>query len=83
MNSLTSIRQHWRIEVMHHQRDVILAEDGLRTGSQAVSRLMSSLRSMVINLLGRKKPQNRIAQLEEFADKFQTLLQFMSHELVL
>lgn len=78
-----ALRQHWRIEVMHHRRDITLAEDELRTGSQAISRLMSSLRSLVINLLRRLKPKNMVAQLEEFADKFQTLTQFMTQELVL
>ncbi|QHW01062.1 ISAs1 family transposase [Spirosoma endbachense] len=78
-----ALRHHWRIEVMHHRRDVTLAEDRLRTESQAVSRLMSSLRTMVINLLGRKKPKNMVAQLEDFADKFLTLIQFMNQELVL
>jgi hypothetical protein len=45
-----------------------------RTGSQAVSQLMSSLRTMVINLLRRKGVKNMAAQLEDFADKFQTFL---------
>jgi len=78
-----ALRHHWRIEVMHHRRDVTLAEDKLRTGKQAVSRLMSSLRSLVINLLRRIKPKNMAAQLEYFADKFQTLIQFMTQEMVL
>ena len=41
-----AIRQHWLVEVMHHYRDVTLAEDGLRTKIQGVSRLMSSLRTV-------------------------------------
>jgi len=78
-----AIRQHWRIEAMHHRRDVTLSEDALRTGKQAVSRLMSSLRTMVINLLGRTKPKNMAALLDSFADKFHTLIQFLTQELVL
>lgn len=78
-----AIRHHWRIEVMHHGRDVILAEDALRTGNQALSRLMSSLRSLTMSLLARAKPTNMTAQIEEFADKFHTLIQFMTQELVL
>jgi predicted transposase YbfD/YdcC len=78
-----AIRQHWRIEVMHHRRDVTLAEDALRTGSAAISRLMSSLRTLVINLLRRIKPTNKIAQLEDFADKFPTLIQFLTQQMVL
>ena len=78
-----AIRQHWRIEVMHHRRDVSLAEDTLRTGNAAMSRLMSSLRTLTINLLNRAKPKNMAAQIEGFADKFYTLIQFMTQELVL
>ena len=78
-----AIRQHWRIEVMHHQRDVTLSEDGFKTGNKSVSRLMSSLRTLTINLLKRSKPVNMVAQIESFADKFQTLIQFMIQELVL
>ena len=68
---------------MHHQRDVTLAEDALRTGSQAISRLMSGLRTLTINLLRRGKPKNMAAQLDEFADKFHTLIRFMTQQLVL
>lgn len=78
-----AIRQHWRIEAMHYRRDVTLAEDALRTGSQAISRLKSSLRTLTINLLKRAKPKNMAAQLDEFADKLYTLIQFMTQELVL
>ena len=78
-----AIRHHWRIEVIHHRRDVTLAEDALRTGSQAISRLMSSLRTLTMTVLARAKPKNMAAQIEEFADKFHTLIQFMTQELVL
>lgn len=78
-----AIRQHWRIEAMHYRRDITLAEDARRTGSQALSRLMSSLRTLTINLLRRAQPKNMAAQIEEFADKFHTLIQFMTQELVL
>lgn len=78
-----AVRQHWRIESMHHCRDVSLSEDALRTGKQAVSRLMSSLRTLVINLLRRIDCKNMTAQLEDFADRFPTLLQFMTQQQVL
>jgi hypothetical protein len=78
-----AIRHHWRIETMHHVRDVSLKEDDLRTGVQAVSRLMSSLRTLVINLLRRSKPNNMVARLEGFADNFNSLIQFLTQELVL
>ena len=78
-----AIRQHWRIETMHYQRDVTLAEDALRACNKSVSRLMSSLRTLTINLLKRVKSGNMAAQIDNFADKFQTLIQFMTRQLVL
>ena len=74
-----AIRQHWCVEVMHHQRDVSLAEDSFRTGKADVSRLVGSLRTLVINLLERMKVKNKAAQLDTFADKFPTLIQFFTH----
>ena len=78
-----AIRQHWRIEAMHYRRDVTWGEDALRTCSQAISRLMSSLRTLTINLLSRLKLKNMAAQLDNFADKFHTLIQFMTQQMVL
>lgn len=78
-----AIRRHWCIEVMHHKRDVTLAEDDLQTGSAAVSRLLGSLRTLVVNLLEHLKVKNMTAQLETFADKFPTLIQFLTQQMVL
>ncbi len=68
---------------MHHKRDVSLGEDDLRTGKMEVSRLVSSLRTLVINLLGQMNLKNIVAQLEAFADKFPTLIQFLTQQMVL
>ena len=78
-----AIRGHWGIEVMHHKRDVILAEDNLRTGKATVICLVGSLRMLVINLLGSMKVKNMAAQLDTFADKFTTLIQFLTQQIVL
>lgn len=78
-----AVRRHWRLEVTHHYRDVTLAEDGLRTKIQAVSRMMSSLRTLAVNLLKRLRPKNMAAQIDEFADNFNTLIQFMTQQMVL
>ena len=78
-----AIRQHWLVEVTHHYRDVTLGEDGLKTKSQAVSRLMSGLRTLAVNLLKRLRPKNMAAQIDEFADNFNTLIQFMNQQMVL
>jgi len=69
--------------VVHHVRDVTLAEDAFRSGSQALHRLMSSLRTLTINLLKREKVKNMAAQIEGFIDSFDTLIQFMTQQLVL
>ena len=78
-----AIRGHWRVETMHYRRDVVLAEDALRTEKVEVSRLLSSLRTLTMNLLHRLKPKNMAAQLDSFADNFSLLLQFMKTEAVL
>lgn len=78
-----AIRRHWAVEAMHHKRDVTLAEDDLQTANAAVSRLLGSLRTLVINLLERLKVKNMAAQLETFADKFHTLIQFLTQQKVL
>ena len=56
-----AIRQHWCVEVVHYKRDVSLNEDDLRTSKIEVNRLMSSLRTFVINLLERMNLKNMVA----------------------
>lgn len=77
-----AIRRHWLVEVTHYYRDVTLAEDGLKTKSSAISRLVSNLRTLAINLLKRIKPKNMAAQIDEFADNFNNLIQFMTQQLI-
>ena len=78
-----AVRQHWRIETVHHRRDVSLGEDRFRSSQAAVSRLLSCLRSIVLNVLGQDKVKNMVARMEEFADKFYVLLQVMTLKNVL
>jgi hypothetical protein len=78
-----AIRGHWGVEVMHHKRDVSLSEDDLRTGKVEVSRLLGSLRTLVINLLEGMNVKNMAAQIDTFADKFTTLIQFLTQQMVL
>ncbi len=78
-----AVRGHWGIEVMHHKRDVSLSEDDFRTGNARMSRLAGSLRTLVINLLDSLGVKNMIAQLDLFADKFTTLIQFLTKQMVL
>lgn len=72
-----AVGQHWRIETMHHRRDVTLKEDRFGSSQPALSRLMSSVRRLVVNLLKKEKIKNIVEKMEEFADKFHVLLQFM------
>jgi hypothetical protein len=78
-----AIRGHWAVEVMHHKRDVTLSEDNLRSGKIEVNRLLSSFRTLVINLLEGMGVKNMAAQLDLFADKFTTLIQFLTQQMVL
>lgn len=78
-----AIRGHWGVEVMHHKRDVSLSEDDFRTSNARVSRLVGSLRTLVINLLESLGAKNMVAQLDFFADKFTTLIQFLTKQMVL
>lgn len=78
-----AIRGHWGVEVMHHKRDVTLSEDALRSGKVGVNRLLSSFRTLVINLLEGIGVKNMAAQLDLFADKFTTLIQFLTQQMVL
>ncbi len=76
-----AVRGHWGIEVMHHKRDVSLSEDDLRTNKAGISRLIGSLRTLVIKLLDSVGAKNMVAQLDLFADKFTTLIQFLTQQM--
>ncbi|MPR37248.1 hypothetical protein [Salmonirosea aquatica] len=62
----------------HFYWDMTLAEDGLRIKSQHVSRIMSSIRKLVVNLLKRIRPKNMATQIDEFADDFNALICFLT-----
>ena len=68
---------------MHHKRDVSLKENSLRMGKAAVSRLVGSVRTLVINFLRRMNVKNMTAQLYTFVDKFPALIQFLTQQMVL
>ena len=44
------IRGHWRLEALHHIRDVTFAEDASRIRTGAAPRVMASIRNLVIAL---------------------------------
>jgi len=68
-----AVRNHWSIEVNNHYRDVSLKEDEFRTKEKPITKLMASIRTLVLDLLRRWNPSNVIAQLERFQDNFDEL----------
>lgn len=78
-----AIRGHWGIETMHHRRDVVLAEDDCRSKFSILQRTMSSLRTLALSLLQALKPKNMAAQLNDFADNVQELIEFLRLKRVL
>lgn len=63
-----AIREHWSVEVNNHIRDVTLQEDQFKTKNKAITKIMSGLRTLVINILLKLKPKNLIAKIEFFQD---------------
>ncbi len=78
-----ALRGHWRIETMHHRRDVVLAEDACRSRFSGLHRTLSSLRTLTLSLLHSLKPKNMAAQLDDFADSVQDLIAFLRLMLIL
>lgn len=78
-----AIRGHWQIETMHYRRDMVLAEDAHRSKFMIIQRVMSGLRTLTLSLLQSLKPKNMAAQLQDFADNVQSLLDFLRLKRVL
>ncbi len=78
-----AVRGHWQIETLHYQRDVVFAEDDYRSKFMTTHRVISSLRTMAMSLLYSMKPKNMAAQLNDFADNVQQLLDFLRLKRVL
>lgn len=76
-NYAKAIRNHWKIEVAHHYRDVSLKEDSLRTKITEISYIMADMRSLVLAMLKSLKPKNMVAQMEYFADHFHALIAWL------
>jgi predicted transposase YbfD/YdcC len=78
-----AIRSHWRIETMHHRRDVVFAEDHLLSKFSPLQRTLSTLRTLSLSLLHSMKPKNMAAQLDDFSDHVQDLIDFLRLKRVL
>ncbi len=77
-----AIRGHWNVETNNHRRDVTFKEDKQRTlkiglTARRTAKMLSTCRTLVINLLNRLKPANMVAQLELFSDDFKTLIKWL------
>ena len=73
----TAIRGHWSVEVNNHIRDVSFKEDALQTIFKTVAQPLAIIRTLIINVLKKEKIKNIVAKLEEFADDFSKLIQFL------
>ena len=71
------------MEVLHYRRDVILAEDACRSTSSSLQRTLSSLRTLTMSLLQWLNPPNMAAQLQQFAERAQELIDFLRLKRVL
>ena len=69
-----AIRHHWQVEKNNHLRDVKLKEDAMRTQEKTVSRVMAEIRTLATTILNCLNCQNKKAQLENFADDFNSLI---------
>ena len=69
-----AIRRHWQVETNNHLRDVTLQEDAMRTQEKVVSRIMAEVRTLATTILSCLNCQNKKAQLENFADDFDSLI---------
>jgi predicted transposase YbfD/YdcC len=78
-----AIRGHWSVEVLHYRRDVVLAEDACRSKSSRLQRTLSSLRTLTMSLLQWLNPPNMAAQLQQFAERAQELIDFLRLKRVL
>ena len=78
-----AVRGHWSVEVLHYRRDVVLAEDACRSKSSGLQRTLSSLRTLTMSLLQWLNPPNMAAQLQQFAERAQELIDFLRLKRVL
>jgi predicted transposase YbfD/YdcC len=69
-----AIRGHWQVETNNHLRDVTLQEDQMRTQEPIISRVMAEVRTLATTILSCLHGQNKKAQLENFADDFDSLI---------
>lgn len=78
-----AIQGHWSVEILHYRWDVVLAEDACRSKLSRLQRTLSSLRTLTMSLLQWLSPPNMAAQLQQFAERAQELIDFLRLKRVL
>lgn len=73
-----AVRAHWNVETNNYIRDVTFKEDNLKTKYPAIARNMATCRTGILNLVYQLKPKNIRAKIEEFADNFQLLFEWLT-----
>lgn len=72
-----AIRRHWQVEVNNNVRDTTLAEDQLCAKEPSVSRVMAGVRTLVLALLRKTGCSNKKEQMDDFADDFSLLINWL------
>lgn len=72
-----AIRRHWQVEVNNNLRDTTLAEDQLCVKEPTVNRVMAGVRTLASALLRLTGCVNKKAQLDDFADNFGILINWL------
>lgn len=73
-----AVRGHWNVETNNYVRDVCFKEDDLKTKEPVIAKVMACCRTIALSFLHKLKPKNIKAKLEEFADNFELLLQWVA-----
>ncbi|GAA4384001.1 ISAs1 family transposase [Actinomadura verrucosospora] len=71
------IRGHWRLEALHHVRDVTFAEDASRVRTGTAPRVMASVRNLVIALQQAIGWTNHAAACDHYRDRPDHALQLL------
>ena len=72
-----AIRRHWQVEVNNNLRDTTLAEDQLCVKEPTVNRVMAGVRTLALSLLRLTGCVNKKEQMDDFADNFGLLINWL------
>ena len=72
-----AIRRHWQVEVNNNLRDTTLAEDRLCVKEPTLNRVMAGVRTLALALLRKTGCVNKKAPLDDFADNFGILINWL------